>query len=154
MILSAQSILHLSWMISPFVERGTFNGMSYGLSAAGYDIRVDQNVSVYPGCFSLASSLEKFTLPDDIMAIVHDKSSWARRGLAVQNTVFEPGWRGYATLELTNHHSNETGETIVIPAGSPIAQLVFHRLDWPTDRPYAGKYQDQERGPQKARDEQ
>ena len=93
--------------------------------------------------------MERFDLPTDIMMIVHDKSSWARRGLATQNTVFDPGWRGYATLELTNHGK----ASLIILAGDPIAQVVCHLLTEPTTQPYAGKYQDQEAGPQPARDD-
>ena len=78
---------------------------------------------------------------------MHDKSSWARRGIAVQNTLFDPGWSGYATLELSNHGQ----EIVTITAGDPIAQIVFHMLDQATEQPYQGKYQDQEAGPQPAR---
>jgi len=78
---------------------------------------------------------------------VHDKSSWARKGLFVQNTIGEPVWRGFLTLEL----SNETKEWIYLDAGTPIAQVIFEQLDEPTIQPYKGKYQDQESGPQPAR---
>jgi dCTP deaminase len=54
--------------------------------------------------------------------------------LTVQNTVIEPGWRGYLTLELTNHGPNR----LEIPAGSPIAQIIFEMLDEPTEQPYRG----------------
>lgn len=87
-------------------------------------------------------------MPTDVIGVVHDKSSWARRGLAVQNTVIEPGWRGFLTLELTNHGTRK----LHIPKGCPIAQIVFHRLDEPAARPYDGRYQDQPPGPQPARD--
>ncbi len=85
-------------------------------------------------------------MPNSVMGIVHDKSSWARHGVAVQNTVIEPGWRGYLTLELTNHSQ----QTRTIKPGDPIAQIVFHWLDEPTKQPYEGKYQDQAAGPQEA----
>jgi dCTP deaminase len=151
-ILPAQHIRNRIGMVDPFVERGVFEGMSYGLSSAGYDIRIAQEVRLCPGQFKLASTLERFQIPDDILAILHDKSSWARRGIALQNTVFEAGWNGYATLEISDHRHE--GEEIVIPAGAPIAQLVFHQLIAPTEQPYRGKYQDQEAGPQEARSEQ
>ena len=86
-------------------------------------------------------------MPADVIAFVHDKSTWARRGLAAQNTVIEPGWSGFLTLELTNHGH----ETLSLRAGMPIAQVVFHRLMEPTDAPYSGRYQDQAEGPQPAR---
>jgi dCTP deaminase len=151
MILPAQEIRRrstsLTPMIAPFVERGIVRGMSYGLGPASYDIRIAENMIIEPGEFALASTIERFDIPDDVVIIVHDKSSWARHGLAVQNTLFDPGWRGYATLELSNH----SGEALTIVAGDPIAQVVCHLLTEATCQPYAGKYQDQEAGPQRAR---
>jgi hypothetical protein len=82
-----------------------------------------------------------------VVGVVHDKSSLARRGIAVQNTVLEPGWRGFLTLEITNHGP----EPIMLKSGCAVAQVVFTFLDEPTERPYRGKYQDQEAGPQAAR---
>lgn len=149
MILPAQHIRARLGMVIPFFERAVENGMSFGLSAAGYDIRIAETITIQRGDFKLASTVEHFNLPNDIMAVLHDKSSWARRGICVQNTVFEPGWRGYATLEITNHSNG----LIEIQAGSPIGQLVFHQLAARTEQPYSGKYQDQESGPQSARDE-
>lgn len=170
-ILSAQSIRdHVSLydsfdkktrgiQISPFIpEAKQFKGMSYGLTAAGYDLRVGSlgkspvtgspisSKHLKPGAFCLVASLERIYLPFHIQAIVHDKSSWARQGLALQNTVIEPGWGGYITLELSNHGE----KTIHIMTGMPIAQLVFHYLDFPTERPYKGKYQNQGSAPQEA----
>jgi dCTP deaminase len=136
-------------MISPFVERDVARGMSFGLSAASYDVRIAESVTISPGEFVLASTMERFCIPDDVLIVAHDKSSWARRGLAVQNTVFDPGWRGYATLELTNHGRS----CLAILAGDPIAQIVCHLLTEATTQPYSGKYQDQEAGPQHARDD-
>ena len=126
-------------MIEPFHERTTVHGMTFGLSTAGYDIRLKQDITLHPGDFVLASAIEKFTIPNDILAIVHDKSSLARRGLSVFNTVVESGWIGFLTLEL----KNQGHDTLLMVAGSPIAQLIFHRLDMPSDQPYVGKYQDQ-----------
>jgi len=78
-----------------------------------------------------------------VVGIVHDKSSLARRGLAAQNTVLEPGWRGFLTLELTNHGT----KPIRLEAGQPIAQILFHTVTGVVE-PYSGKYQDQGQGPQ------
>jgi dCTP deaminase len=58
------------------------------------------------------------------------------------NTVIEPGWRGFLTLEL----SNNLNEDLEILTGDPIAQILFELLDRPTDQPYTGKYQDQPAG--------
>lgn len=153
-ILSGQTIRRLG-IVTPFAERTSESGVTHGLGPAGYDLRVDlgeefddgDECVIGPGRFQLAATLEQFTMPNDVLGVVHDKSSWARRGLCVQNTVIEPGWRGYLTLELTNHGL----EHIVLTQGTAIAQVIFHRLDEPAEQPYDGKYQDQEQGPQGAR---
>jgi dCTP deaminase len=136
-------------MVDRSVFVGAWGTVTYGLGPAGYDVTADVpgQITLWPGNFRLIATVERFDMPDDLVGYVHDKSSWARRGLTVQNTVIEPGWRGYLTLELTHH-----GETpLVIDHGVGIAQIVFHELDRPTERPYEGKYQDQEQGPQGAR---
>lgn len=147
--------------IEPFFDQAQIvAGMTFGLGPAGYDIRIGkidrqllvwndsyndlveedvQSWNVAPGDFVLLSSLERVTIPFDILASVVDKSSMARKGLALQNTVLEPGWEGYITLELSNH----SDEYIEIMVGQPIAQIVFMQLDQPTDRPYQGRYQNQ-----------
>jgi dCTP deaminase len=146
MILPAQTIRALR-PIEPFCERTMHRGMTYGLGPAGYDVRIAETVTLRQGGFCLASTIERFEMPDDLLAIVHDKSTWARRGLCVQNTVLEPNWRGFLTLELSMHAPGE----LEILAGDPIAQIVFHRLEAPTEQPYDGRYQDQAAGPQEAR---
>lgn len=177
MILSAQSIRKLCTtphtyasraMVNPFNERTVDKGKTFGLSAAGYDVRVTLKMGTmlrfsapqqfelsggpvyHPGhTFALAGTMERFAMPKDVLGVVHDKSSWARRGLTVQNTIIEPGWRGYLTLELVYHGDHE----LIVCEGDPIAQIVFHRLDEITEQPYKGKYQDQLRGPQEAIEE-
>lgn len=132
-----------------------YKGVSHGLSEAGYDIRIKQEIRFHTtnrnqrriyiddrnayqeGGFTLASSVEKFTMPSNLVGIVHDKSTWARRGLSVFNTVIEPGWYGYLTLELVYHGNQE----LIIPAGSGIAQVIFHEVVENTA--YSGKYQNQ-----------
>jgi dCTP deaminase len=124
------------------------HGVSYGLSEAGYDIRIKQDVILHPfKRFALASTIEKFHMPYDLVGIVHDKSTWARRGLSVFNTVIEPGWKGYLTLELVYHG----WKPLHIPAGAGIAQVIFHKLESRTT--YVGKYQDQPDRPVEARHE-
>lgn len=147
-IASAQTIRKRQ-PILPFLERGIHNGKTFGLGPAGYDIRAAEDVSLFGGRFALGSSLEQFNMPNDMLAVVHDKSSWARKGLCVQNTVIEPGWKGYLTLEYSNH----SRQIIFIKRGDPIAQIIFHMLDEPTELPYRGKYQNQSKGPQEAIDE-
>jgi dCTP deaminase len=142
MIIPAQ-IIRRTKPITPFFERTILNGMTFGLSPAGYDIRIHEAVTLSGfRRFTLASSIEHFAMPNDVLAQVCDKSSWARRGVAVQNTIIEPGWRGYLTLEITYAR----WRSLRIAAGSPIAQIIFFRLEQPTEQPYAGKYQDQRAG--------
>lgn len=131
-------------------------GTSWGLGEAGYDIRIKQEVSFKPNehfhlvmdtkvdgwvtrnsRFTLASAIECFNMPANLMGIVHDKSTWARRGLSVFNTVIEPGWKGFLTLELVYHGNTE----LTIPAGSGIAQVIFHEVAEKAH--YNGKYQNQ-----------
>jgi len=146
MILPAQHI-RAAGIMHPCVERARAFGMTFGLGPAGFDVRIAESLLMWPGRYVLASTAERFTVPDDVLAIVHDNSTWARLGLTVQNTVVEPGWRGVLTLEISLHALR----FIRLRAGMPIAQIVFHRLEAPTDRPYSGRYQDQRGGPQKAR---
>jgi len=173
MILPGQEIQRRK-LVEPLVEKYKFAipnstsiSTSGGLSAASYDVAVDQDVMLGPSgwqgfiakvknrvgigtyypSFSLASTVEKFAMPLDVAGIVCDKSTWARLGIAVQNTYIDPGWKGWLTLEISNN-----GEQVVhIPKGCPIAQIVFHQLLRPVIQGYTGKYQDQERGPQEAR---
>lgn len=132
-------------------------GTSYGLGEAGYDIRIKQAIhfkrrpemfvdvedekgillDCYFGRFALASAMEEFQMPNHLTGIVHDKSTWARRGLSVFNTVIEPGWHGFLTLELVYHGNTE----LIIPAGAGIAQVMFHEVK--EDAAYRGKYQNQ-----------
>ncbi len=163
MILSAQTIRNLSKshapMIYPFCERGVVRGRSYGLSSSGYDVRVDlghlgpeivMGRTAGPlavGKFCLAATMDRFIMPYNVAARVHDKSTWIRQGLQLGNTFIEAGWRGYLTLEFIYHGQSD----LLIRQGDPIAQIVFEYIDEPTEHPYVGKYQDQEAGPQEAR---
>lgn len=131
-------------------------GTSFGLGEAGYDIRIKQEIRFFGrgiiryienegkidiGRFTLASTIEEFQMPNFLTGIVHDKSTWARRGLSVFNTVIEPGWRGFLTLELVYHGEGE----LIIPAGAGIAQVMFHEVKQPAN--YDGKYQNQADNP-------
>lgn len=137
-------------------------GTSFGLGEAGYDIRIKQTVRFWKdsevrkvrvdvwnelghlvgedeitGRFALASAIEAFRMPNNLTGIVHDKSTWARKGLSVFNTVIEPGWEGFLTLELVYYGEGE----LTIPAGSGIAQVIFHQNSQLAR--YTGKYQNQ-----------
>lgn len=167
MILPAQHIRRLAQqgMIQPFLERGEFRGKTFGLGPATMDLRIRQSVVLHPWGglpfspdmlahtehklgFFLGSTVERLHLPDDIMATVCDKSSWARKGLAVQNTLIDPGFRGFVTLELSNHGH----EILEIEEGEAICQMWFAQLLDPTEMPYKGKYQDQPDRPVPARE--
>jgi len=114
------------------------HGVSYGLTEAGYDICIKQAVTLHAfSRFRLASTVERFAMPYNLVGIVHDKSTWARRGLSVFNTVIEPGWCGHLTLELVYNRLMP----MHIPAGAGIAQVIFHQTATPAA--YAGKYQNQ-----------
>lgn len=148
--------------IEPFSEAKQACGMSYGLSSCGYDIRLGklqspvkvcgaepkelQSLLIRPGEFVLAASFERITLPNDLCGLVKDKSTLARQGIALQNTVLEPGWEGYITLEISNHGT----KPYRLLCGQPIAQVLFMQLDTPTELPYKGKYQDQSSEPTEA----
>lgn len=133
-------------MIDPFRDRTREKGVTFGLSSAGYDVRIAEELWLDDSKrFALASTVEKFCMPLDVLGIVHDKSTWARIGIAVQNTVIEPGWRGYLTLEITSHNRGQ----VHFARGMGIAQIVFHKLLYATTS-YEGKYQDQPSGPQSA----
>lgn len=126
-------------ILTPWNERSKASGMSYGLSCAGYDIRSKQGATLAPGQFVLLSSVENFVMPDDVIGIVHDKSTWARRGLSVFNTVIESSWTGWLTIEAVNHGA----ESLKIHEGDPIAQIIFHQMAAPPERGYSGRYQNQ-----------
>ena len=90
----------------------------------------------FKGRFCLAQAIELFQMPADLVGQVKDKSTWARKGLNVFNTVTEPKWNGYLTMELVFHGN----EKVVIPAGCGIAQVLFGSLSENGD--YGdGKYQ-------------
>lgn len=138
MIVNRKALLHLEPVTPMLTTKGRSHGVSYGLTEAGYDIRIAQSLVLHPlRRFRLASTVEKFHMPADLVGVVHDKSTWARRGLSVFNTVIEPGWKGWLTLELVY----PGWRPLRIPAGAGIAQVLFHRLEeWAL---YDGKYQNQ-----------
>lgn len=154
MILNGFSLLQAAPIKDMESIKISAHGVSFGLSEAGYDIRLRQDVEFYinpwtkaiQDRFILASAIEEFQMPDDLVGIVHDKSTWARRGLSVFNTVIEPGWNGFLTLELVYHGNGQ----LIIPAGAGIAQVIFHRTECKAQ--YSGKYQNQEDKPVSAKE--
>lgn len=154
MVINGNSLLCLAPIKGMSTKKNQDNGVSWGLTECGYDIRIKQKVEFLcdnagnrkvfvdgrfydAGRFALASAIEEFQMPGTLMGVVHDKSTWARQGLSVFNTIIEPGWDGFLTLELDYKRYGE----LAIPAGSGIAQVIFHQIKETAE--YTGKYQHQ-----------
>lgn len=163
-------------LLNPFVEKKKDEeaGLSGGLSYCGYDIHLadvgegwehGENVPAHLASrdffvrgynhelvdsqFVLGSSLEKFKMPNNLVGFVKDKSTLARQGISVFNTVIEPGWSGYLTLEIAYLRPDK--EPPVLLYGQPIAQIMFAKLSTELSEGYAGKYMDQPSHPVEAR---
>lgn len=143
MIINGHSLLAAAPITHMLTEKVRHLGFSHGLTECGYDIRIAQDVLLFPGRrFVLAHTKERFNMPNDLMGKVMNKSTWARLGLDTSMTTnIEPGWRGYLTLEL--RYSG--WKPLKVPAGVGIAQVIFEKITEP--RTYVGKYQDQENRP-------
>ena len=161
MIINGQKLLAAAPIKNMLTTKELAHGVSHGLAEAGYDIRLRQTVEfknvLYPsgykrevwidgkfsrnGVFSLASAIEEFQMPTNLVGVVHDKSTWARQGLSVFNTVIEPGFHGGLTLELYFKAENE----LTLSAGCGIAQVLFSAIS--EEASYAGKYQGQSTEP-------
>jgi dCTP deaminase len=158
-------------MIRPFSPKLIRKGISYGLSSYGYDIRVADEFKIFtnvnssvidpknfsrdsffdvkaksilipPNSFALARTVEYFKIPRDVITICLGKSTYARCGIIVNVTPFEPEWEGYATLEI----SNTTPLPAKIYAHEGIAQIIFFGADELCAISYKdrkGKYQGQ-----------
>jgi dCTP deaminase len=160
-------------MIEPFVDHQVRDGViSYGVSSYGYDIRVADEFKIFtnvysaivdpkhfdpqsmvdfkgeiciipPNSFALARTIEYFRIPRNVLTICLGKSTYARCGLIVNVTPFEPEWEGYVTLEI----SNTTPLPARIYANEGIAQVIFFQADEECEISYAdkkGKYQYQQ----------
>jgi dCTP deaminase len=160
-------------MIEPFIEKQVRTGViSYGLSSYGYDVRVTDEFKIFtnvhsaivdpkhfvpesfvdfrgdvciipPNSFALARTVEYFRIPRNVLTVCIGKSTYARCGLILNLTPFEPGWEGYVTLEI----SNTTPLPAKVYAHEGIAQVLFFEGDEPCDVSYAdrkGKYQGQQ----------
>ena len=160
-------------MIEPFAEGQIRPGViSYGASSYGYDIRVADEFKIFtnvfsvvvdpksfdprsmidfkgevctipPNSFALARTIEYFRIPRSVITICLGKSTYARCGIIVNVTPFEPEWEGYVTLEI----SNTTPLPARIYANEGIAQVLFFEADDVCQVSYAdkkGKYQFQQ----------
>jgi dCTP deaminase len=161
-------------MIEPFEEKQVRDGViSYGLSSYGYDIRIADEFKIFtninssvvdpksfdprsfvdfkgevcmipPNSFALAQTVEYFRIPRNVITVCVGKSTYARCGIIVNVTPFEPEWEGIVTLEV----SNTTPLPAKIYAGEGIAQVLFFESDELCETSYAdkkGKYQAQKR---------
>ena len=159
-------------MIEPFVDQQVREGsISYGVSSYGYDLRVSDEFKIFtnvrsaivdpknfadesfvdfrgdvciipPNSFSLSRSVEYFRIPRQVLTICLGKSTYARCGLIVNVTPFEPEWEGYVTLEI----SNTTPLPAKVYANEGLAQVLFFEADDVCEQSYAdkkGKYQRQ-----------
>ena len=159
-------------LIEPFEEGQVRKGVvSYGVSSYGYDTRVSDEFKIFtnvnssivdpkdfdpasfvdvktevcivpPNSFALAHTVEYFRMPRNVLAICLGKSTYARCGIIVNVTPFEPGWEGYVTIEI----SNTTPLPAKIYANEGIAQVIFFEADEEGAVSYAdraGKYQKQ-----------
>lgn len=162
MIINGRHLLEAAPIKGMINDKMRQHGVSFGLSEAGYDIRIKQDVVFYKpnnkeylsgvivdgefsqGDFCLASAIEEFQMPSDLVGVVHDKSTWARQGLSVFNTIIKPSWKGFLTLELVYHGRGD----LRIPAGAGIAQVIFHQTS--CNAYYDGKYQNQANEPVEA----
>ena len=157
-------------MIEPFAEGKTRPGViSYGLSSFGYDMRVSNEFKVFSGtgpvdpkassgsfldivrdvlelsprsCV-LGRSVEYFRIPRDIITVTFGKSTYARCGVIVNVTPFEPEWEGFVTISI----SNANPYPAKLYAGEGIAQVLFLGTEGPCEQSYAekkGKYQSQQ----------
>ena len=160
-------------MIEPFEDHQVRNGViSYGLSSYGYDIRVADEFKIFtnvysavvdpkhfnpksmvdfkgdicvipPNSFALARTVEYFRIPRTVLTVCLGKSTYARCGIIVNVTPFEPEWEGFVTLEI----SNTTPLPARIYANEGIAQVLFFEADEICEISYAdkkGKYQKQQ----------
>ncbi|MAJ44272.1 MAG: dCTP deaminase [Candidatus Marinimicrobia bacterium] len=159
-------------MIEPFNDKQVSKGMiSYGLSSYGYDIRVANNYKIFtnvnnsivdpknfdeasfvdfkgdtcivpPNSFALAQSVEYFKIPRNVLSVCLGKSTYARCGIIVNVTPFEPEWEGYVTLEI----SNTTPLPAKIYSNEGLCQVLFFESDENCEVSYkdkTGKYQGQ-----------
>ncbi|MGB6448807.1 MAG: hypothetical protein WBF47_27345, partial [Xanthobacteraceae bacterium] len=127
-------------ILDPCCERTMFNGVTYGLGPAGYDLRVATAITLWPGTSVLVDAIERFSMPSDVIGFLFSKSTWGRLHIAPGGAVIEPGWRGVLRIPINMHAGHEP---VTVLAGTGIAQVVFMRVEEPTERPYDGKYQDQ-----------
>jgi dCTP deaminase len=160
-------------MIEPFVDSQKRDGViSFGVSSYGYDIRVADEFKIFtnvnttivdpkkfdtrsmvdfkgdvciipPNSFALARSVEYFRIPRNVLTICLGKSTYARCGIIVNVTPFEPEWEGFVTLEI----SNTTPLPAKIYSNEGLAQVLFFIADEECDVSYAdkkGKYQKQQ----------
>ena len=123
-------IKDMSLVLSPF-DPSSLNG-------AGYDLHMAMETAIPAGKHQLAATMERVELPDDLTGTLHIRSSLARAGILASLALVDPGFRGQLTISLYNAGT----ETFRMSKGDKFVQIVLHRLDTKTHRPYRGRYQD------------
>jgi len=108
------------------------------LNGAGYDLRAGMSVSIPPGEYRLASTLERVELGDDLAGTMHLRSSLARVGIIASLALIDPGFRGQLTISLFNAGKGEFS----LRENDRFLQMVLHRLSSKASRVYRGRYQD------------
>ena len=119
-----------SLVLDPF-DAGCLNG-------GGYDLRVDSDTHISPGRSTLAATLERVELGEDVVGTLHIRSSLARAGIIASLALVDPGFHGQLTIMLYNSASAD----FIMTRGERFVQLVIHVLTTKTRRPYKGRYQD------------
>lgn len=139
MILNGQALLDAAPIVDMSPVKCSSFGVSWGLTESGVDIRIAESLWLHPiRRFRLSYSMEEFRMPDYLMGLVLNKSTWARRGLdASRTTNIEAGWNGHLTIEL--YYAG--WKPLFIPAGVGIAQVIFLQISNPVR--YNGRYQNQ-----------
>lgn len=137
--------IRLAPVFKLFLPGGRIDPKRFDLAQEGQDYRTIEgdHLALPPHGFALGSSLEWFDIPQDVLATVMCKSTYARSGICLNMTPLEPRWRGYITLEIANLTPCE----VVIYANEGIGQVIFHEGSQTCRVPYNKKpgsqYQDQ-----------
>ena len=161
-------------MIEPFVSAQSSQGIiSYGLSSYGYDLRLADEFKIFappsdavvdpkavpphfyrdhrgtdceipPNTYILGRTLEYLRIPRDVLTLCVGKSTYARSGILVNVTPFEPEWEGFVTVSI----ANTTSRAVKVYANEGLCQVLFFQSDEPCEVSYKdrkGKYDAQQR---------
>ena len=108
------------------------------VNPAGVDLRIDRDITLASHTQSLVASLERIELSNNLLGILHLRSSLAREGLFASLALVDPGFRGQLTVSLYNAGDSP----VLLKHGERFIQLSLFRLSKPATRNYTGRYQD------------